>query len=190
MPVSNLPSELVGETLPGYLTFDREEEYLYAMDTELGIADSMGRPAPRVAKDNNGFPDRPLSIKELEGLNPNSVTNWLRRNQPDVFLQEKEAARLANTDSTPSTTAAAPKGKGSRKSAAHLKTEMDTVEEDIGFIADGPGSGSSRKRKVATGDDDAYRPKGGSRAKRKREDSDKGGPRKKGGARASIGTPS
>ena len=182
----NLPTDLT-EPLPGYLSTYREDMYLYGIDQELGIANPAMRP---VRPSANGADANPGS-REFENQNPNSVTNWLRRNQPDVFLQEKEAARLAETASQTSSTHPPRNTKakrGGRQSdvamvASNLKTEND-ADDDVSFVADGPGSSSSRKRK-ADGDD-TYRPKGGGRGKRKREDGPaEKAPRKKG--RASAG---
>ncbi|KAF2025905.1 hypothetical protein EK21DRAFT_75324 [Setomelanomma holmii] len=180
----------LSEHAPGYLSPSHEEEYLAALDQVLAEpgfdpAIQQGRPIRTSAT------QQPLSEKDLTIRNPDSVYNWLRKHQPQVFLQDKDAAHHENMSEK-----SAPKGHaGSRKG---IKRESaiggtpgprDNDDEDSNLGTDVGGKG---RRKTTGGEDDtAYRPKGGSSrpAKRKREDGDT--PASKGKAkksRVSTGT--
>jgi len=156
----------LSETAPGYMSPTHEEEYLLAMDVALadpGVQDGRIRipqthPAP--------------TEKDLTVRNPDSVYNWLRKHQPQVFLQDKDPQHLENL-SEKSAARAGGAGRGKRQSAITgtpgPKTDPD--DED-GFVAES-GGGNGKGRKSKAGDEDpAYRPKGGSSrpSKRKRED--------------------
>lgn len=177
---------LLGENRPGYLSPTHEEEYLLATDTAL--AD----PSVYDPNDHSGRPIRletshPIPTdKDLHLKNPDSVYNWLRKHQPQVFLQDKDAGHHENLSERSS---AKPTGTGrAGKRASHVGTSTPgpktdhEMEDDTTATAE---QGTGKKGRGKHGEDDgAYRPKGGSSrpAKRKREDGDgpaKGG-RKKG----------
>ncbi|KAF2258032.1 hypothetical protein CC78DRAFT_151545 [Lojkania enalia] len=182
---------LLGEHAPGYMSPAHEEEYLLATDAAL---------ADPTVYDPNAHDGRPLRIttshvipneKELTYRNPDSVYNWLRKHQPQVFLQDKEQHHENMSEKSSARPGNASGRGGKRASAVSANTpgpktdpEMD---EEMGFI---PETGTGKGRRGKTEDDGAYRPKGGSSrpAKRKREDGDplgKGGRKKN---RASGGT--
>ena len=175
------------ETAPGYMTPSHEEEYLLASDlaiAENGFNPQDGRPL-RVSAQT------PPSEKDLTIRNPSSVYNWLRKNQPQVFLQDKDTTQHTENLSEKSTAKSGNAGgRGKRQSAAHGTPgpKTDHEDDDASFI---PETGKSRKSKG--GDDDgAYRPKGGSSRtanKRKREDGDSTtkGSRKKNRPSAGVG---
>lgn len=131
-----------------------------------------------------------ITDKEVSLKNPMSVTNWLRRNQPDVFLQDKyeERASAKASKAAAAEAGGATSGHGrKRHSLASVQTptapkhDADLLDDEIGFV-DAPFGGSGRGRRKK--DDEPYRPKGGSSrpSKRKRgaEDGEKGhGGRKK-----------
>ncbi|KAI4618234.1 uncharacterized protein J4E87_007902 [Alternaria ethzedia] len=162
----------LSEHAPGYMSPTHEDEYLLATDQLLeqpGFDQALqqGRPV-RLAS-----AQPPLSEKDLTVRNPDSVYNWLRKHQPQVFLQDKDAAHHENL----SEKSAAPKT--SKANATKVKRESniggggtpaprDHDDEDSAAPETGKG-----RRKTGGGDDDtAYRPKGGSSrpAKRKREE--------------------
>lgn len=169
---------------PGYMSPAQEEQYLLALDQALAdsgfdAALQQGRP-PRLAPSH-----QPLSDKDLTIRNPDSVYNWLRKNQPQVFLQDKDALHHENMSEK-----SAPH-KGNPSNRKSIKRESGVAgggtpaprenEEDEPGLA--PDTGKGRKKPVAGGgeDDTAYRPKGGSSrpAKRKREDGDTPVPKSK-----------
>jgi hypothetical protein len=178
--LSQLP-ELTSEQPLGYYDASHEEEYLSGLDAVL--ADPNGYPyedgRPVRAYERIVVTDKEVSLK-----NPMSVTNWLRRNQPDVFLQDKYEER-ASAKAQKQAAASEPGGNSrKRASLASLQTpiaaksEQDaTLDDELGGLPDAPfGSGRGKKSR----EDEPYRPKGGSSrpAKRKREDGEKGGRKK------------
>ncbi|OCK74957.1 hypothetical protein K432DRAFT_437754 [Lepidopterella palustris CBS 459.81] len=178
-----VPEDLqIGDNAPGYLTPNHEEEYL--LSTDAALADST-------IYDPSAHDGRPLRTtthplptdKELTLRNPDSVYNWLRKHQPQVFLQDKDPHHENASEKSSARPAAEKHGQGrgggKRPSAVSAstpgpKTEQDILDEEIGFIPEtGTGSAKSRRNNK---DDEPYRPKGGSSrpAKRKREDGESG----------------
>ncbi|ORY08492.1 IEC3 subunit of the Ino80 complex, chromatin re-modelling-domain-containing protein [Clohesyomyces aquaticus] len=190
---------MLGEHAPGYMSPVHEEEYLLATDSILE------NPA---AYDPNAHDGRPLRIppsqpipndKDLTLRNPDSVYNWLRKNQPQVFLQDKDPQHHENLSEKSSARPGNAPGRGKRPSGVGAgtpgpKTDQDP-DDEIGFIPETGTGSSKRKRGMDKDDDSAYRPKGGASrpGKRKREEGDtpvgKGGRKKanraSGGATAS-----
>jgi hypothetical protein len=180
------------EHAPSYFDPVHEEEYLAALDQVLaqpGFDPALqeGRPLRTAAS------HPPLSEKDLTIRNPDSVYNWLRKHQPQVFLQDKDAGHHENM----SEKSAPPKGNaGGRKGvkresavAGGTPGPREPEDEDSNQAAD-PGGKGRRKTGGGGGDDDtAYRPKGGSSrpAKRKREDGDTPVGKGKKKSRASTG---
>lgn len=88
----DIPSDLKGDDPAGYFNPSHEEEHLAALDAAL--AD------PHPSADD--VPGRPIlppestrtvpSDKDLAFRNPDSAYNWLRRYQPQVFLQDHQPA--------------------------------------------------------------------------------------------------
>ena len=139
----------------GILSSRNEEEYLRGLDSFL--AGSSAIPRPHAASNvNTRSMERSIEReKEMQLRNPVSVYNWLRKHQPQVFLQDNESHPEKEKRSRPS-----------KRASTTLKQE---AEDEDGIMADIAGSTSRGKRKR---DDDAgYRPKGGnSRTKRRREE--------------------
>src|SRR5947207_2763168 len=146
----------------GFLSLEHEIEYSFAMDSQIeGIPASM-----QLTKSGDKLSpadrDREAALR-----NPVSVYNWLRKHQPQVFLQDNEApserpgARPANI-------------RTSKRATAQVRKE-DDYDED-GVLLDlrtggGGGGGGSTRGKRKRDEDAGYRPKGGSgRSKKKKED--------------------
>ncbi|KAJ9273729.1 hypothetical protein DTO271D3_7426 [Paecilomyces variotii] len=152
------PHELDGDNL-GYLTPEHEAEYFLMMDARLGDA--------QAAEQLSRAPEKPsLAEREREAAlrNPVSVYNWLRRNQPQVFLQDNEI--------TSEKSVSRPANLRTSKRATQPRKEEDVYDED-GILMDvAPAPGSSRGKRKRD-DDTGYRPKGGSsggRGSRKKKD--------------------
>ena len=165
--VSNLPTQRAesgdtqGAESTGFLTVKQEEQYLHHLDSYLNGQE----PGPRShaahgagAKTNEKSTERD---KELQLRNPVSVYNWLRRNRPNVFLQDNEAS------DKPARPAGARISKRNATRDSIVKQEEELYGED-GMAMDSAGARGKRKRD----DDGGYRPKGGNArpTKRKKED--------------------
>ncbi|KAG0652258.1 hypothetical protein D0Z07_1166 [Hyphodiscus hymeniophilus] len=141
---------LSGYTEPStYLTLDAMDEYIYEIDSALGAAP----PTP-----HHHHVSAPL---DLALQNPHSVYNWLRRNEPKVFLQDGEGSEKSN--GKPGSLRGA--GKRSSMPAPSKPDALEIVEEDgigydptIGGLE--PTKGGKRKRD----DDGGYHPKSGTPA--------------------------
>lgn len=173
LPVPPPEGILLGDHAPGYMSPAHEEEYLMAMDA--AIADPSYDPDAHDGRPLRMSNTHPLpSEKELKIQNPDSVYNWLRKNQPQVFLQDKDAAHPENASEKSSAKVASTGGR-KRPSAAAQSTPgpKNDQEEEDGFVPEAGTAGSKRGR-GSKDDDYSYRPKGGSSrpTKRKREDGD------------------
>ncbi|KAH6674297.1 IEC3 subunit of the Ino80 complex, chromatin re-modelling-domain-containing protein [Halenospora varia] len=134
-----------GHTAPiTYLTPDHIDEYLDELDGQLG----NGHPVPHPS---------PPGHHDLALRNPNSVYNWLRKNEPKVFLQDNEGSEKSLGKP------GALRGAGKRASipAPSKPDALEFVEEDgIGYDASLAGPSATKgKRKREDGDDGAYHPK-------------------------------
>jgi hypothetical protein len=143
----------------GFLTIKEEEQYLNSLDDYIRGATSHPRShaRPQMAQRTPG--DRMTDKeKDMQLRNPVSVYNWLRKNEPQVFLQDE--------DSRPSRTTGARASKRNATRDTIIKQEREMYDED-GIALDVPPNRGKRKRD----DDGGYRPKGGNSrgAKRKRE---------------------
>ena len=149
-----------GDGNTGYVSPRHEEQYMQDLDTFLAGDSSTRRPSSYANLARSG--DRVLERDRDTALrNPVSVYNWLRKHQPQVFLQDKEndgekaAARSSGT------------GRSSKRGSI-IKQEPEMYDED--GIALEPKASARGKRK--RDDDSGYRPKGGGTrsAKRKRDE--------------------
>lgn len=188
--IDNIPQLKLEEPL-GYLSPAHEEDYLCSLDAVLSHPLEPGAYDINDPANNDGRPFRPfdrstalITDKEVSLKNPMSVTNWLRRNQPEVFLQDKyeertnaKASRQAAAEAAAATGGpSGPGGHGGRSKRASMasvstpvapKADEDMADEETGFYHE-TGKSSARGTK-RTRDDEPYRPKGGSsRPKRKR----------------------
>ncbi|KAJ4351108.1 hypothetical protein N0V95_004155 [Ascochyta clinopodiicola] len=165
---SALPDGIdLSEHAPGYMSPAHEEEYLIALDQLLDDP-AFDPSSPHTRTLHLGPSQPPLSEKELTIRNPDSVYSWLRKNQPQVFLQDKDAPHHDNVSEK-----AAPKGgnKKGRQSNVGGSGTPGPKEDHDGEDSAAPEAKGKGKKGGADPDDTAYRPKGGSSrpAKRKRE---------------------
>jgi hypothetical protein len=146
----------------GFLSPEHEIEYSFALDSQLEGTSALTQLTKSGDKLSPTERDREAALR-----NPVSVYNWLRKHQPQVFLQDNEAssekpgARAVNT-------------RTSKRAAAQVRKE-DLYDED-GILLDigTSGGGGSTRGKRKRDEDAGYRPKGGSgRSKKKKEDNAK-----------------
>ena len=145
-----LPEDLDVDTPTGYLSPGHEEEYLSTLDISIGTSQTV--PSRNLPPHSARSSDKHEKDKEAQLRNPVSVYNWLRKNQPQVFLQDNEVA--------PEKLAAKPQPvtKTPKRSSIAPKQEQEIIDED-GFVIGGLAEPSKPKRKR---EDEPYRPKGGS----------------------------
>ncbi|EXJ59696.1 hypothetical protein A1O7_03842 [Cladophialophora yegresii CBS 114405] len=149
----------------GVLTVKQEEQYLQGLDAFLDGAASNPRPHAISSLGNRNAEKNTERERETQLKNPVSVYNWLRKHQPQVFLQDNETG----ADRTPR---AAGSRSSARKSAQKDLIKQEKDYDDEGFAAETAPSRGKRKRE--RDEDGGYRPKGGaSRSiKRKKEAKD------------------
>ncbi|KAK6387636.1 hypothetical protein, variant [Exophiala oligosperma] len=147
---------------PGFLSVAQEEQYLDSLDAFLDNTTTNPRSHAANGLGNRNAEKTTEREREMQLKNPVSVYNWLRKHQPQVFLQDNEPA-----------TEKAARPAGSRSSARKstskdvVKQEQDLYDED--GIASEVASSARGKRK--RDDDGGYRPKGGnSRGTKRRKD--------------------
>lgn len=174
-----VPDDLDSDEPIRYYSPSHEASYLAQLDISLGLTPGAEPPkpvplGPRIA-------DREKERQKQNELhNPVSAYNWLRKNQPQVFLQDNEGGEKPEraTKNTSAAKASPKPAKGSRRSAAvkkeKEKEEQEVVLDDEGYVIGGPGfedvppaTGGRGKRKREG--DEAYRPKGGSSRPNKRK---------------------
>lgn len=139
----------------GYLTPDLIDDYCYDIDATLGnipVPPNLSPPSPQ---------------QEVMLRNPNSVYNWLRKNEPKIFLQDGEGSEKSN--GKPGSLRGA--GKRASMPAPSKPDALEIVEED-GLGYDPTISGlEPAKGKRKREDDGGYHPKLGApdgKAKRPR----------------------
>ncbi|EXJ67120.1 uncharacterized protein A1O5_09767 [Cladophialophora psammophila CBS 110553] len=158
------PSNAVSCSL---LSTKQEEQYLQGLDAFLEGTATIPRPHVANSLGNRNAEKTAERERETQLKNPVSVYNWLRKHQPQVFLQDNEAS----TEKTPRATGSR---SSTRKSAnkESLKLEQEYYDED-GIALD---NGSTLRGKRKRDADGGYRPKGGNckstkRRKETKEDS-------------------
>ncbi|KAK5057753.1 hypothetical protein LTR84_011754 [Exophiala bonariae] len=146
----------------GYISIKEEDQYLQSLD---GYFDRTYANPRQHAAGNLGSRTAERTIereREMQLKNSVSVYNWLRRHQPQVFLQDNEPEKPSRATGSRTST---------RKSAGKeaLKQEPELYDDD-GIAVDQGGSARG-KRKRERDNDGGYRPKGGSSrgTKRKKE---------------------
>ena len=164
----DLPIEIRDDPLTGYLSPSHEEEYLAAFDAAV----DGGRPAV------DSHPIRgPDKGSDAALKNPISVYNWLRKNQPQVFLQDADASN-GNEQVVPGMSApekGTPAPGTAKKSKASKTVEEEVLDDDGNVLNATPMSTRGNGRGKRKREDDAYRPKGGTgRSTRKRTSTGKG----------------
>lgn len=174
--LTTLPDGIdLSEHAPGYMSPQHEDEYLLALDQLLG--DPSFEEAARHHRTLHLGPSQPpLSEKDLTIRNPDSVYNWLRKNQPQVFLQDKDGPHHDNMSEK-----AAPKGGSKKSRPSNMGGTPGPKDDHDADDSAAPEAKAKGKKAAADPDDTAYRPKGGSSrpAKRKREGEEAKGARKK-----------
>ena len=160
-----VPDDISAVTPPGYLTPTHEDDYLFALDSYLGKSSVLPRislSSSSVRMGEKGFEKE----KDVQVRNPVSVYNWLRKHQPQVFLQDNEII------SEKSSAKAATSSKTLKRPSLATKADPEIIDEDGFIISESMGSTKSKRKR----EDEPYRPKGGSSrpAKRRREDGGSG----------------
>ena len=181
--------EIDDAVAPSYFSTAQEEEYLRNLDAKLGIgpAEATSLPQRPVDRDREHY-------KDVQLRNPVSVYNWLKRNKPEIFLQEDadaeeppkktaksksrggggaatgagsggtDAIHIATAKPSPKATAQPRSSKRARIETIKSEEVLDDDGNVIGGGFEEPAPRSKRKR-----DDEPYRPKGGSSKKKKRK---------------------
>ncbi|KAH7255424.1 IEC3 subunit of the Ino80 complex, chromatin re-modelling-domain-containing protein [Fusarium redolens] len=159
-----------GETYPAdFLSADDIDNYIYEIDMALDPENMLPTLAPRAHPGNHH-----QSHPHLK--NPTSVTNWLRKHAPKIFLQDGEAH--GDADDAEGGHTGGRKTRGSRgerggrastrgkrvsaaaRSAAAADRDVDaSMDEDQEFASTPAGRG---KRKRNAEDDTGYKPRGSS----------------------------
>jgi hypothetical protein len=162
LPASHMAAEQdrdsYAQSASGFPTSHQEEQYLQSLDAHLAGPATVPRAFANTTSGRNGERgmerDRDMALR-----NPVSVYNWLRKHQPQVFLQDNEI----QSEKQPRGTAS----RISKRVSAGIKQEPE-LYDDEGIAVD---VGNSRKRK--RDDDGGYRPKGGNSrpTKRKKDES-------------------
>ncbi|KAL3458527.1 IEC3 subunit of the Ino80 complex, chromatin re-modelling-domain-containing protein [Aspergillus heterothallicus] len=142
----------------GFLTPEHETEYCLVTDAKLGDMSA----ALQLAR----APEKPTLMERERGLllqSSVSVHNWLRKNQPNVFLQDNENAS-EKSGSRPSNL------RTSKRSVPASRKDEDTHDEDSIMADSGPTSGGS-KAKRKRDEETTPRPKASnSRSNRKKKE--------------------
>lgn len=177
-----LPSDLQGfdeSTLedavpPGYLSFEHEIAYLEALDTALAARAPPDNLPPTLEAismpSDSQRQKRPLRETDFAQKYPYSSHNWLRRYQPNLYVEKPVDKHSERSGQSP-----APMSKKAKKKAAteaakekdkeKLDQPYESLDEHIGYDAgvDNPAAGKGKRKRLTgdDGDDYAYRPKGG-----------------------------
>ena len=157
------------ETALGFLTPEQETEYLDALDSRLDGESPITTPH----KTNQPSDKSPIDKdKETALQNPVSVYNWLRKHQPQVFLQDNES----NPEKPEKPPSRPTNSRTSKRTAAQMQKEEEPYDEDGILLPDlgkATGGGGSSRGKRKRDEDGGYRPKGGSsRPSKKRKEKD------------------
>jgi hypothetical protein len=131
-----------------YLSPDQIDDYIYDVEAAIGHVPPVPVPAPQ-------SPHHELALR-----NPHSVYNWLRRNEPKIFLQDGEGSEKSN--GKPGSL----RGAGKRMSmpAPSRPDALEIVEEDGMSYDPTVGGLEPVKGKRKREDDGGYHPKSGAPA--------------------------
>lgn len=142
----------------GFFTAEHEADYYLALDAKLGDESAALQLSRAPEKPSFATREKDASLR-----NPVSVYNWLRKNQPHIFLQDHE--NVSEKSSTrPSNV------RSSKRPSAPIRKDEDTHDED-GSVLDAGATPGGSKGKRKREEDASYRPKGGSsRSSRKKKD--------------------
>lgn len=150
-----------------FVTPSQEEEYLQELDTFIfgNLAGSRPHPFAHGSRggDKSTERDRDAALR-----NPVSVYNWLRKHQPQVFLQDNELHHDKSTSRTAN-------ARTSKRTPVQAKQGQEL--DDDGILVEFTGSARGKRKRD---DDGGYRPKGGSSRPTKRKKEDNGQAPKRG----------
>ena len=148
-PFSDLPHDLGSPNPTGYLTPSHEEEYLSTLDAALEVSEpgSQSHPSSHPIRSN----EKHEKERDAALRNPVSVYNWLRKHQPQVFLQDNESPPEKPTPKPQASTR-------TPKRSSIIPRQEPQIFDDDGFLIN-PETSTRSKRKR---EDEPYRPKGGS----------------------------
>ena len=167
-----LPSD-IGETAPAcYFSPSHEEEYLATLDAsvEASILGVQPPPSSHPIRSN----ERHEKEREAQLRNPVSVYNWLRKHQPQVFLQDHESGSSTTHEKPPSNKSLptiagsstnnnnnrVPTNKRASVAPKQEQQQQQELTDDEGFLIGGNLENPSRSKRKR--EDEPYRPKGGS----------------------------
>ena len=153
-----LPHDINASVPAGYLSPNHEEEYLSTLDAALEISELGTQPPPSSHPIRSN--EKHEKEREVAVGNPVSVHNWLRKYQPQVFLQDNDLIP-EKPISRPTTSSRAPK-----RSSIVPKQEPEIIDDE-GYLISGNLEGSSKNKRKR--EDEPYRPKGGSSRSTKRK---------------------
>jgi hypothetical protein len=156
-----------------FLTPDDIDDYIYEIDTSLF---DDAREVPSLAPKAN-LALHPPTNPSLK--NPTSVTNWLRKHAPKIFLQDGEDAH-ADDEQQPKKPRAkaadkaaadkpAPKAKGKRASLAAAREASADEDAEMAGANTPVGRGAGKRKRD---DDPGYKPKSGARPTKKKRKSE------------------
>lgn len=172
-----------------FLSPDELDVYIHGVDRSIGLTSPSLPPAAHL---------RPHTAMHPQLKNPTSVTNWLRKHKPNIFLQDSEGHHGDADDGEGGHTGGGRKSRGGARGerggrggtrgkkanaaarVAAAAAAADKADYDANTVAEGDGEaggtpagrGGKRKRD----DDPGYRPKGSSgRPTKKKRKSDMDG---------------
>ncbi|KAL9120821.1 MAG: hypothetical protein Q9187_002626 [Circinaria calcarea] len=151
VPPRSLPHDINTSMPAGYLSPNHEEEYLSTLDAALELSE-LGTQAPPSSHPIRSN-EKHEKEREVAVGNPVSVHNWLRKYQPQVFLQDNDLLPEKPV-SRPATSSRAPK-----RSSIVPKQEPEIIDDE-GYLISGNLEGSAKNKRKR--EDEPYRPKGGS----------------------------
>ncbi|PYH90557.1 hypothetical protein BO71DRAFT_361212 [Aspergillus ellipticus CBS 707.79] len=150
----------------GFLTPEHETEHYLALDAKLGDAEAIEQLVCIPKKPSVADREREAALRSHV-----SVHNWLRQNQPQIFLQDNENAS-EKSGSRPSNLRA------SKRAPAQTRKDEDMYDEES-MLADTASNSGGTKGKRKRDEDTGYRPKGGnSRSSRKKKDDETATPKR------------
>ncbi|RAL06353.1 exosome non-catalytic core subunit RRP4 [Aspergillus ibericus CBS 121593] len=149
----------------GFLTPEYETEYCLTLDAQLGDEEALEQLVCIPKKPSLAERERDAALRSHV-----SVHNWLRQNQPQIFLQDNENAS-EKSGSRPSNL------RTSKRAPAPSRKDEDLYDDDSILETASTSGGTKGKRK--RDEDTGYRPKGGSsRSNRKKKDDENATPKR------------
>ncbi|KAL3436018.1 IEC3 subunit of the Ino80 complex, chromatin re-modelling-domain-containing protein [Aspergillus tetrazonus] len=133
-PVNPTDDSSLNQNL-GFLTPEHETEYCLTTDARLGDM--------AAAVQLSRVPEKPSLLereREYALRSPVSVHHWLRKNHPNIFLQDNENASEKSA-SRPSNL------RTSKRSAPMSRKDEDTHDEDSVMADSGPATGGSKAKR-------------------------------------------